>query len=176
MKNKYLIVIMGVFFALFFTSCHDILTNLDNETEMVTDSLSYKELIGTYTFVPKDYQAKILHIETKDTIILKITSDSLHTTKSGGYSGKYEINRMILVKHINYTLPYKNDWYLDFLKEKNILIPNILNFNQNIKNFSNISYEIRKDTSGVLHIIGVTGDEGGEYNEAFEVFNFKKTK
>ncbi|WP_147273625.1 hypothetical protein [Pedobacter chinensis] len=70
-------IIYAIFICISLTRC----TFIDDgyNFERVTDSMSYKQILGTYTFTPDKYQARKLNLKMTDTVMLNVTEDSLRT-------------------------------------------------------------------------------------------------
>ena len=147
-----------------------------DELEEVTTPLDYKQILGTYIFQPKSYEAQKLKIKTGDTVILTITYNSLKAAKSKEYyRGEYSINKMILVTSDDSNKPYEGIWLFfsrkDFARKG--VFSNRISFNQNVTNSNDISFNIEKRLSDTLHIVGYTADP--KY-EVIKVIDFKKIK
>lgn len=175
MKKKILIV--GILtFNLLLGGCGGITST--NGLVKVTTPLTYKDLLGTYTFKPDTFQARKLGIKFTDEIILKITDDSLivHPKKSKSVLGKYYINKMILVTNDQVNKSYTGTWSFLYLKDEVAARhddSNLISFNQKVSNNYDISFDITKDNTNTLHLAGYMSDP--KY-EVVQVIDFKKVK
>ena len=176
MEKVYLVflIFFDVILVIFLNGCN---WKTIDELNRVTEPLNYKQMVGTYLFIPKDYEAQKLKISKGDSVILEITADSLEIINNGEFiHGKYTINKMILIISSNSSNKfYKGQWVFFSHKDpvrKDVYMNNIL-FHQKLMNGNNISFNIEKRLSDTLHIVGYTTDP--KY-EVIKVIDFKKIK
>ncbi|WP_147273626.1 hypothetical protein [Pedobacter chinensis] len=140
----------------------------------VTDSMSYKQILGTYAFSPNKYQAEKLNLKMTDSVMLNITSDSLNFTsipEAKYYRGKFYLNRKISIPYPNTFNLKMGRWTFTSFKEYNNKYINNIQLEHLKTDSTLIGYKIQKDSDEILHIIGYEGNEIG-----FIVFDFKKIK
>lgn len=154
---------MVLFIAICLTGCS---VDPENTGWTVKDSLSCKEILGSYMFIQNQYRASRNKVSPADSLILKISDPTLSTRGGYVYRGKYQLtnnnNRkdsIIKVGSWRYITTfvghgkYSNSIAFDGLKPDSI----------------NINFVFSRRAGGALYITGYEENE-----ESAEVFKFKK--
>lgn len=160
-----------VFVLLLLSGCGDAYVE---ETVEVTDSLNYKQLLGTYIFKPNAEQASKLKISPDSVITLRLTSKKPRILTGNIF--EFQITKMIFVKQENfhnqaYTGGWRTFYSRDSINNHNVTV---ISFYQNLTDTARMSYQLhinKKDSS--LHILGFTSDP--KY-EVMKIFDFKKVR
>ncbi len=171
-KNILLILTSG--FLLFLTGCSGFNSYPEGLSE-VKDSLSYKDLVGTYVFNPTAYQAERLNIPADSAITLTMEAKEFKSGKRSQFIGTYNISKMVLIMNLHETKPLSAGWSVfysrDTLNNNNV---NILSFQQGLRNGNGMSFQIHRNVKdNALHILGFTSDPKFE---VITIVDFKKVK